>query len=142
MSPQGKRTNLRKPGSERIDHSMRVKFNPLALLLDSSLEGEFDLVQRIIYEVRHSPLKKPILFWSRNFQYVLEVENNIPPSILFTNFLNNRLRIPVSLTMKELLLYIMLSVPDIQRLSSFWFSLASMSMPLIAMAGKCNFYFP
>lgn len=30
---------------------MRVKFNPLALLLDSSLEGEFDLVQRIIYEV-------------------------------------------------------------------------------------------
>lgn len=44
---------MRKPNSERIDHSMRVKFNPLALLLDSSLEGEFDLVQRIIYEVRH-----------------------------------------------------------------------------------------
>lgn len=44
---------MRKPGSERIDHSMRVKFNPLALLLDSSLEGEFDLVQRIIYEVRN-----------------------------------------------------------------------------------------
>ncbi|MBN3283336.1 ASPP2 protein, partial [Polyodon spathula] len=44
-------TNLRKTGSERIDHAMRVKFNPLALLLDSSLEGEFDLVQRIIYEV-------------------------------------------------------------------------------------------
>ncbi|XP_044228557.1 apoptosis-stimulating of p53 protein 2a isoform X2 [Thunnus albacares] len=49
--PPGKRTNLRKVGSERIDHKMRVKFNPLALLLDSSLEGEFDLVQRIIYEV-------------------------------------------------------------------------------------------
>ncbi|XP_037535328.1 apoptosis-stimulating of p53 protein 2a isoform X2 [Nematolebias whitei] len=49
--PPGKRTNLRKLGSERIDHKMRVKFNPLALLLDSSLEGEFDLVQRIIYEV-------------------------------------------------------------------------------------------
>ncbi|KAM3862782.1 apoptosis-stimulating of p53 protein 2a [Diretmus argenteus] len=49
--PPGKRTNLRKTGSERIDHDMRVKFNPLALLLDSSLEGEFDLVQRIIYEV-------------------------------------------------------------------------------------------
>ncbi|KAM9808553.1 apoptosis-stimulating of p53 protein 2-like isoform X1 [Syngnathus typhle] len=49
--PPGKRTNLRKLGSERIDHDMRVKFNPLALLLDSSLEGEFDLVQRIIYEV-------------------------------------------------------------------------------------------
>ncbi|KAF6731447.1 Apoptosis-stimulating of p53 protein 2 [Oryzias melastigma] len=46
----GKRTNLRKLGSERIDHNMRVKFNPLALLLDSSLEGEYDLVQRIIYE--------------------------------------------------------------------------------------------
>lgn len=49
---QGKRTNLRKTGSERIGHGMRVKFNPLALLLDSSLEGEFDLVQRIIYEVQ------------------------------------------------------------------------------------------
>lgn len=49
--PPGKRTNLRKQGSERIEHSMRVKFNPLALLLDSSLEGEYDLVQRIIYEV-------------------------------------------------------------------------------------------
>lgn len=30
-----------------------MKFNPLALLLDASLEGEFDLVQRIIYEVCH-----------------------------------------------------------------------------------------
>ncbi|KAJ7341034.1 hypothetical protein JRQ81_004698 [Phrynocephalus forsythii] len=49
--PPDKRTNLRKIGSERIAHGMRVKFNPLALLLDSSLEGEFDLVQRIIYEV-------------------------------------------------------------------------------------------
>lgn len=49
--PPGKRTNLRKTGSERINHSMRVHFNPLALLLDASLEGEYDLVQRIIYEV-------------------------------------------------------------------------------------------
>ncbi|XP_058238034.1 apoptosis-stimulating of p53 protein 2b isoform X3 [Hemibagrus wyckioides] len=49
--PPGKRTNLRKVGSERISHSMRVRFNPLALLLDASLEGEYDLVQRIIYEV-------------------------------------------------------------------------------------------
>ncbi|XP_062319343.1 apoptosis-stimulating of p53 protein 2a isoform X2 [Osmerus eperlanus] len=54
--PPGKRTNLRKSGSERIDHSMRVKFNPLALLLDSSLEGEYDLVQRIIYEVEDPSL--------------------------------------------------------------------------------------
>lgn len=54
---------MRKVGSERIDHSMRVKFNPLALLLDSSLEGEYDLVQRIIYEVRNSPfLKKKLTF--------------------------------------------------------------------------------
>ncbi|KAH0622669.1 hypothetical protein JD844_025171 [Phrynosoma platyrhinos] len=44
--PPGKRTNLRKIGSDRIDHGMRVKFNPLALLLDSSLEGEFDLDMR------------------------------------------------------------------------------------------------
>ncbi|XP_034961017.1 apoptosis-stimulating of p53 protein 1 isoform X7 [Zootoca vivipara] len=48
---QTKRTNLKKPNSERTGHSLRVKFNPLALLLDASLEGEFDLVQRIIYEV-------------------------------------------------------------------------------------------
>lgn len=49
--PQAKRTNLKKPSSERTGHGLRVKFNPLALLLDASLEGEFDLVQRIIYEV-------------------------------------------------------------------------------------------
>ncbi|XP_058254178.1 protein phosphatase 1, regulatory subunit 13Ba isoform X5 [Hemibagrus wyckioides] len=48
-----KRTNLKKPGSERTGHGLRVKFNPLALLLDASLEGEFDLVQRIIYEVEN-----------------------------------------------------------------------------------------
>ncbi|XP_044288567.1 apoptosis-stimulating of p53 protein 2 isoform X1 [Varanus komodoensis] len=54
--PPGKRTNLRKAGSDRISHGMRVKFNPLALLLDSSLEGEFDLVQRIIYEVEDPSL--------------------------------------------------------------------------------------
>uniref|UniRef100_A0A3Q3AJY5 Protein phosphatase 1, regulatory subunit 13Bb n=1 Tax=Kryptolebias marmoratus TaxID=37003 RepID=A0A3Q3AJY5_KRYMA len=48
-----KRTNLKKPTSERTGHSFRVKFNPLALLLDASLEGEFDLVQRIIYEVEN-----------------------------------------------------------------------------------------
>uniref|UniRef100_A0A8C9Q8I8 SH3 domain-containing protein n=1 Tax=Spermophilus dauricus TaxID=99837 RepID=A0A8C9Q8I8_SPEDA len=49
--PQSKRTNLKKPNSERTGHGLRVRFNPLALLLDASLEGEFDLVQRIIYEV-------------------------------------------------------------------------------------------
>ncbi|XP_006839557.1 PREDICTED: apoptosis-stimulating of p53 protein 1 [Chrysochloris asiatica] len=47
----GKRTNLKKPNSARTGHSLRVRFNPLALLLDASLEGEFDLVQRVIYEV-------------------------------------------------------------------------------------------
>ncbi|XP_008291609.1 apoptosis-stimulating of p53 protein 1-like isoform X2 [Stegastes partitus] len=51
--PKAKRTNLKKPSSERTGHGLRVKFNPLALLLDSSLEGEFDLVQRIIYEVEN-----------------------------------------------------------------------------------------
>ncbi|KAK9540795.1 hypothetical protein VZT92_003222 [Zoarces viviparus] len=49
--PPGKKSILRKADSERIEHSMRVKFNPLALLLDSSLEGEYDLVQRVIYDV-------------------------------------------------------------------------------------------
>uniref|UniRef100_A0A8D0AVX9 Protein phosphatase 1, regulatory subunit 13Bb n=1 Tax=Sander lucioperca TaxID=283035 RepID=A0A8D0AVX9_SANLU len=52
-SSQEKRTNLKKPNSERTGHGFRVKFNPLALLLDASLEGEFDLVQRIIYEVEN-----------------------------------------------------------------------------------------
>uniref|UniRef100_A0A671TD14 Apoptosis-stimulating of p53 protein 2-like n=1 Tax=Sinocyclocheilus anshuiensis TaxID=1608454 RepID=A0A671TD14_9TELE len=56
MLPPGKRTNLRKTDSERINHGMRVHFNPLALLLDSSLEGEYDLVQRIIYEVEDPSL--------------------------------------------------------------------------------------
>ncbi|XP_069049214.1 protein phosphatase 1, regulatory subunit 13Bb isoform X3 [Lepisosteus oculatus] len=51
--PAVKRTNLKKPNSERTGHGLRVKFNPLALLLDASLEGEFDLVQRIIYEVEN-----------------------------------------------------------------------------------------
>ncbi|XP_059908021.1 apoptosis-stimulating of p53 protein 1-like [Gadus macrocephalus] len=51
--PKVKRTNLKKSTSERTGHSLRVKFNPLALLLDASLEGEFDLVQRIIYEVEN-----------------------------------------------------------------------------------------
>ncbi|XP_051776083.1 protein phosphatase 1, regulatory subunit 13Bb isoform X3 [Erpetoichthys calabaricus] len=51
VQPSVKRTNLKKPNSERTGHGLRVKFNPLALLLDASLEGEFDLVQRIIYEV-------------------------------------------------------------------------------------------
>ncbi|XP_054474389.1 protein phosphatase 1, regulatory subunit 13Bb isoform X2 [Anoplopoma fimbria] len=54
-----KRTNLKKPNSERIGHGFRVKFNPLALLLDASLEGEFDLVQRIIYEVCHDCVENP-----------------------------------------------------------------------------------
>ncbi|XP_041132676.1 apoptosis-stimulating of p53 protein 1-like isoform X4 [Polyodon spathula] len=51
--PPVKRTNLKRPNSERTGHGLRVKFNPLALLLDASLEGEFDLVQRIIYEVEN-----------------------------------------------------------------------------------------
>ena len=51
FSLQSKRTNLKKPNSERTGRGLRVRFSPLALLLDASLEGEFDLVQRIIYEV-------------------------------------------------------------------------------------------
>nr|XP_046232665.1 apoptosis-stimulating of p53 protein 2-like isoform X2 [Scatophagus argus] len=49
--PPGKKSILRKASSDRIDRSVRVKFNPLALLLDASLEGEYDLVQRVIYDV-------------------------------------------------------------------------------------------
>ncbi|GCB61562.1 hypothetical protein scyTo_0012936 [Scyliorhinus torazame] len=51
LPPPIKRTNFKKPDSERTGCGMRVKFDPLALLLDAALEGEFDLVQRIIYEV-------------------------------------------------------------------------------------------
>ncbi|KAG8514464.1 Apoptosis-stimulating of p53 protein 1, partial [Galemys pyrenaicus] len=50
-APTSKRTNLKKPHSERTGRGLRVRFSPLALLLDASLEGEFDLVQRVIYEV-------------------------------------------------------------------------------------------
>lgn len=61
---------MRKAGSDRIAHGMRVKFNPLALLLDSSLEGEFDLVQRIIYEVQIVDLfdleRTPEVIWSNS----------------------------------------------------------------------------
>ncbi|XP_030261089.1 protein phosphatase 1, regulatory subunit 13Bb isoform X5 [Sparus aurata] len=57
--PLEKRTNLKKPNSERTGHGFRVKFNPLALLLDASLEGEFDLVQRIIYEVCRNSVENP-----------------------------------------------------------------------------------
>lgn len=54
---QSKRTNLKKPDSERTGRGLRVRFNPLALLLDASLEGEFDLVQRVIYEVSRAQLQ-------------------------------------------------------------------------------------
>ncbi|XP_007564722.1 apoptosis-stimulating of p53 protein 2-like isoform X1 [Poecilia formosa] len=50
-APPSKQSILRKPGSDRVEHRTRVQFSPLALLLDSSLEGEFDLVQRVIYDV-------------------------------------------------------------------------------------------
>ncbi|XP_061436928.1 apoptosis-stimulating of p53 protein 1-like isoform X2 [Lethenteron reissneri] len=49
--PPGKRTNVKKPGSERTDHAMRVKFDPFAILLDSALEGDYDLVNKIFPEV-------------------------------------------------------------------------------------------
>lgn len=50
-SPQGRRSILRRSGSGPADRGARVQFSPLALLLDASLEGEYDLVQRVIYEV-------------------------------------------------------------------------------------------
>uniref|UniRef100_A0A3Q2DFU1 SH3 domain-containing protein n=2 Tax=Cyprinodon variegatus TaxID=28743 RepID=A0A3Q2DFU1_CYPVA len=49
--PPGKQSILHKPGAAWIDRGKHVQFSPLALLLDSALEGEFDLVQRVIYEV-------------------------------------------------------------------------------------------
>lgn len=57
---QGKKSILRKPSSQRADPSVRVKFNPLALLLDASLEGEYDLVQRVIYEVSPSAWRRSV----------------------------------------------------------------------------------
>ncbi|KAM5128960.1 apoptosis-stimulating of p53 protein 1 isoform 1-T1 [Mantella aurantiaca] len=59
QNPSVKRTNLKKPNSERTGHGLRVRFNPLALLLDASLEGEFDLVQRIIYEHVRTQVEDP-----------------------------------------------------------------------------------
>uniref|UniRef100_A0A1A7YU31 Tumor protein p53 binding protein, 2 n=1 Tax=Iconisemion striatum TaxID=60296 RepID=A0A1A7YU31_9TELE len=49
--PPDKWSILRKEGSKRIRRGLQVQFSPLVLLLDSSLEGEYDLVQRVIYDV-------------------------------------------------------------------------------------------
>ncbi|XP_061535291.1 apoptosis-stimulating of p53 protein 2-like isoform X2 [Phycodurus eques] len=49
--PEGTKSILRTSASVPADRIVRVKFNPLAVLLDASLEGEYDLVQRVIYEV-------------------------------------------------------------------------------------------
>ncbi|XP_077379329.1 apoptosis-stimulating of p53 protein 2-like [Festucalex cinctus] len=46
----GKKSILRTSASVPADRNVRVKFHPLAILLDASLEGEYDLVQRVIYE--------------------------------------------------------------------------------------------
>nr|XP_061843965.1 apoptosis-stimulating of p53 protein 2-like [Nerophis lumbriciformis] len=46
-----KKSILRKADSGPVDRALRVKFNALAILLDSSLEGEYDLVRRVIYDV-------------------------------------------------------------------------------------------
>lgn len=43
------KSNLKKPGS--VSKGIRIRFDPLALLLDASLEGEFDLVREIIDRV-------------------------------------------------------------------------------------------
>lgn len=51
---QGKKSVLRRSSSDPQDRGMRVKFNPLVLLLDASLEGEYELVQRVIYDVSWS----------------------------------------------------------------------------------------
>nr|XP_057921346.1 apoptosis-stimulating of p53 protein 2-like isoform X2 [Doryrhamphus excisus] len=51
MTLVGKKSILRKADSGPVDRAVRVKFNPLAILLDSSLEGEYDLVRRVIYDV-------------------------------------------------------------------------------------------
>ena len=47
-----KKTNLKRPNY--VKSSRRVSFDPLALLLDASLEGELELVRRTATEVRSS----------------------------------------------------------------------------------------
>lgn len=47
-----KKTNLKSKSSSSSRLSRRVSFDPLALLLDASLEGELDLVKRTAAEVR------------------------------------------------------------------------------------------
>lgn len=61
---------------------MRVKFNPLALLLDSSLEGEYDLVQRVIYDVSRTSLTQLSCFYKRMkfdiyYIHILELLSNV-----------------------------------------------------------------
>ncbi|KAM8842649.1 apoptosis-stimulating of p53 protein 2-like isoform 2-T2 [Synchiropus picturatus] len=50
-APEVPTSILHKPDSSRHRPRLKVRFNPLALLLDASLEGEYDLVQRVIYDV-------------------------------------------------------------------------------------------
>ena len=60
---------------------MRVKFNPLALLLDSSLEGEYDLVQRVIYDVSRTNMTQLSFYKRMKFYiyyiYISELLSNV-----------------------------------------------------------------
>lgn len=72
-SCQERKSILRRSGSEPPDRSTRVKFNPLALLLDASLEGEYDLVQRVIYDVSRSSCWRSLCFPLTNQVFPLGV---------------------------------------------------------------------
>lgn len=46
-----KKGNLKESGGSIVGHKRRVSFDPLALLLDASLEGELELVMRTAEQV-------------------------------------------------------------------------------------------
>lgn len=88
----------------KVKLTRRVSFDPLALLLDASLEGELELVQKTATQV--------------HFHSGIYITAFI--SIVFTNFgsLYDRCPTRVRRMMKVLLHCIMRSVPDILTLSS------------------------
>jgi len=49
-----KKGNLKSAASSKVSASRRVSFDPLALLLDASLEGELELVRRTAIQVANA----------------------------------------------------------------------------------------
>ena len=126
-----KKGNLRNSHSSS-KHSRRVSFDPLALLLDASLEGELALVKRTAKEV-----KNPSFLLLYHFSLLILTGLLLHYPSFHLKFLVNICRYPiqVQLMMKESQPYTTLFVLDILKSLNFWWNLAAMSMHQIVMDG-------